>query len=91
MAQVLTVQLSHFSTYPVGFSVPSGAPQPWKLSSNMGDVSLYRGSMNWSQPIAVPSFPTGAPGLSLAYSSASTDSGGGRQDSSDYRLGWGGM
>jgi RHS repeat-associated protein len=89
VAQVLTVPINHFSTYPVGFSVPSGAPQPWKLSANMGDVSLYRGAMNWSQPIAVPGFPTGAPGLSIAYSSASADSGGGRQDSSDYRLGWG--
>ncbi len=84
--QRLTVRLTHFSDYEVGFSLPSGRPAPWKPTMNAGSVSLYRGSVNYAVPIPAASLPDGlGPNLSIQYSSAAGDGGG----SDDARIGQG--
>lgn len=85
-SQRLTVRLTHFSDYEVGFSLPSGKPEPWKPTLNAGSVSPYRGSVNYGVPIPAASLPDGlGPNLSIQYSSAAGDSGG----TDDARIGQG--
>jgi RHS repeat-associated protein len=82
----LTAQLAHFSSYAVGFRVPSGVTEPWKLTANSGGVSPYRGAATYQHNIEMPALPDGLqPQLGIAYNSAGADA----QAQDDYRLGAG--
>ncbi|NJM42152.1 MAG: hypothetical protein HC853_16075, partial [Anaerolineae bacterium] len=81
---MMVATLPHFSVLTLEKVFAVGQPEPWKLSSNLGGVSLFRGASNYSYPIAVPPMQDGVqPNLALAYSSAGADSG--AED--DYHLG----
>jgi len=85
-SQRLTARLTHFSDYSVGFTLPSGGPEPWKPSLNAGSVSPYRGSVNYGVPIPAAVLPDGlGPNVSIQYSSAAGDGGG----TDDARIGQG--
>ena len=70
----LTAQLTHFSGYAISFSQPK--PEPWKLSADGGEVSLFRGAATYAYPIILPAaLDSQTPDISLHYSSAAADSG----------------
>jgi YD repeat-containing protein len=72
--QTLVAVLKHFSGYSVTDTKPFGRPQSWKLSANLGEVSLYRGASTFAYPIQLPELPGGGqPSLSINYSSAGAD------------------
>jgi YD repeat-containing protein len=87
---LLIAQLTHFSSYAVGFQVQQGQPEPWRLSPNLGTVGAFRGAVNWSQPIAAPKLPDGlGPNLAIGYSSASAEGSADVNRGDDYRMGGG--
>jgi hypothetical protein len=73
---ILEASLSHFTDYQIGLQKPVD-PSAWRLKANAPTVGLFRGSVNYGIPIAVPGMVDGLqPNLSLSYSSAAADGGG---------------
>lgn len=85
--QRLVAVVTHFSTHTVIDQRPFGKPQPWKLSANLGEVSLYRGASTFAYPIQLPELPGGGqPSLSINYSSAGADAA--SEDETAMGAGW---